>query len=404
MLNRGQQKVFSDALQWFKRGNEQTFEISGPPGSGKTFLINKIIDSLGIDRDRIAPIAYTGAAAINMRTKGMYNATTCYSKLYRCVETYKKDKDGNIIMDPIFNKPKMEYSFIEKERLDDVDLIIADEAPMIPPHMREVIDRKGLPVIAAGDLDQLPPISGKPGYLNDPSKVHILDEIMRQNADNAIIVLSQRAKNNLPIHNGWYGNVLVIYDDELTDDMIKRSQIIICGKNETRDVYTNHIRHNILKCNSTLPAFGERVVCRKNNWTREIDGISLTNGLLGNVINYPDPSTINLSNKTFMMSFKPDLGPSPFLDLICDMKYFTAPHSVKQQLKMSPYSVGDKFEFGYAITTHMSQGSEFNNGIYIEEFLRSDINNKLNYVGLTRFRNFCIYVKRRPKTYYRGYR
>ena len=44
-------------------------------------------------------------------------------------------------------------------------------------------------------------------------------------------------------------------------------------------------------------------------------------------------------------------------------------------MKNSPYSFGNKFEFGYAITTHMSQGSEFNNGIYFEEFLNRNINN-----------------------------
>ena len=72
----------------------------------------------------------------------------------------------------------------------------------------------------------------------------------------------------------------------------------------------------------------------------------------------------------------------------------------RDALLETKFSKGNKFEFGYAITTHMSQGSEFNNGIYIEEYLNPSINNKLNYVGLTRFKNFCIYVKHRPKKYY----
>lgn len=36
-LNASQQKVFNDAIDWWRRGTEQTFEISGPPGSGKSF-------------------------------------------------------------------------------------------------------------------------------------------------------------------------------------------------------------------------------------------------------------------------------------------------------------------------------------------------------------------------------
>lgn len=400
VLNNDQSKVYYEALDWYRKGNQQTFEISGPPGSGKTFLINYIIDALGIDRSRIAPMSYTGAAAINMRVKGMHNARTCYSWLYNCVQTVVLDKDGNEVIDPIFNKPKTRIQFIEKPRLDDIDLILVDEAGSVPPDIRKVIDNKGLPVIAAGDLDQLPPIEGKPGYLDNPYKVHVINEIMRQNANNSIIVLSQRAKKGLPIYNGFYGNVLVIYDDELTDDMIRNSSILICGKNNTRDYYTNYIRHQLLGYNSTLPLYGERVVCRKNNWTIESNGINLTNGLLGNVISFPDPSSIDRKKNTYMMDFKPDLGDLPFDNLECDYKYLISPHNIRNQLKNSPYSFGNKFEFGYAITTHMSQGSEFNNGIYIEEYLNPSINNKLNYVGLTRFKNFCIYVKHRPKKYY----
>ena len=400
VLNDGQSRVYYEALDWYKKGNDQTFEISGPPGSGKTFLINYIIDSLGIDRNRIAPMSYTGAAAINMRTKGMFNARTCYSWLYRCVEQVVLDSNGKEVMDPIFNKPKTRLSFLEKPFLENIDMILVDEAGSVPPDIRKVIDKKGIPVIAAGDLDQLPPISGKPGYLNDPRQVHTINEIMRQNADNSIIMLSQRAIKGQPIHHGWYGNVLVIYEDELTDDMIKQSQIIICSKNNTRENFIHHIRHDILGYNSTLPLYGERVVCRKNNWNIESNGINLTNGLLGNVINYPDASGIDPKNKTYKLNFKPDLGDLPFNDLACDYKYLVSPPNIRNDLKNSPYSIGNKFEFGYAITTHMSQGSEFNNGIYFEEYLRPDINNKLNYVGLSRFRNFCIYVKPRPKKYY----
>ncbi len=103
--------------------------------------------------------------------------------------------------------------------------------------------------------------------------------------------------------------------------MIRQSQIIICSKNNTRENFIHHIRHDILGYNSTLPLYGERVVCRKNNWNIESNGINLTNGLLGNVINYPDASGIDPKNKTYKLNFKPDLGDLPFNDLACDYKY-----------------------------------------------------------------------------------
>ena len=42
-----------------------------------------------------------------------------------------------------------------------------------------------------------------------------------------------------------------------------------------------------------LPKYGERVICRKNNWDISIDGIALANGLAGHVVNNPDPSSFN---------------------------------------------------------------------------------------------------------------
>lgn len=401
MLSRSQQKVFDEAIKWWKNKEDQTFEISGPPGSGKSYLVNQIISALGISSNRVAPMAYTGTAAINMRTKGMLNAKTIYSWCYQCVRDPVYDEHGKIVIDPVFNVPKTIFKFIPKTNLNDIDIIVVDEAGSVPPDMRKVIDKLGLPVIAAGDLDQLPPIFGNPGYLNYEEDVHQLTEIVRQSSNNTIIQFSQLALNGKDIPLGQHGNVLVIYEDQITDKMIADSSIIICSKNTTRSKYIDHIRGDMLKYNSTIPMHGERVVCRKNNWDIESGGINLTNGLLGNVIDYPSVSTLDKARKTFRMSFKPDLNNSIFQNLEVDYRFLNSnDQKEKNAIKMSDRSFGDKFEYGYAITTHMSQGSEFNNGIYIEEYLNKDINNNLNYVGLTRFKNNCIYAKRRPRKYW----
>ena len=74
MLNDGQRYIFDEAMKFRKRGNEKVFHISGPPGTGKTYLMNTIADAYGLPQDKVACMAYTGAAAINMRIKGMINA------------------------------------------------------------------------------------------------------------------------------------------------------------------------------------------------------------------------------------------------------------------------------------------------------------------------------------------
>lgn len=400
--NKGQEQLAKDACYWWRTKYTQTFEISGPPGCGKTFIVNLIIDMLGIDRMRIAPMAYTGSAAINMRTKGMTNAGTIFSWLYDFQETPTLGLDGVPILDPVFNKPKTSIKFIPKTSLPGIDLIIVDEAGMVPEDMRAVIDSMGIPVIAMGDIDQLPPITGRPGYLTNPDTIHFLTEIMRQNEGNTIIQFSQMLIKGQSIPIGRYRNVDVIYEDQLTDNMIANNQIVICGKNKTRDEFINHIRHDMLGFHGEFPHYGERLVCRRNNWNIESGGISLTNGLLGSCISRPDMSVFDKTDMTFKMDFKPDINNSAdyFKAIDIDYRFLNGDKAVRDAILATKFSKGNKFEYGYAITTHMSQGAEFGNGIYIEEYLDKSINNNLNYVGITRFRNHCIYVKRRSKRYY----
>ena len=221
---------------------------------------------------------------------------------------------------------------------------------------------------------------------------------MRQAEGSALLYLAERARKGLPIHEGFYGDVLVINEDDLTDQMIANSDIVISAKNATRDYINNRVRRDILGIKTDLPAYGERMVCRKNNWNIELDGINLTNGLIGTVMNHPGVG--GFDGKTYKIDFKPTLLDSYYPSLSCDYEYLIANHKQKQMLKNNRYNVGEKLEFAYCITCHMSQGAQFNNGIYLEEFMGKDIQNNLNYVGITRFSNSMIYVKKKRKKYY----
>lgn len=396
MLNRGQTEIVNEAIKWYRQGNEQVFQIQGPPGTGKSVTLNAIIDALGLDRERVAPMSFIGAAAINMRVKGFYNAKTIHSWLYHPVEEELRDEHGRLVMDTYFNKPKKVLRF-EPKPLNDIDLMVMDEAYATPYSMKAEIESRDKPIIAAGDRDQLSPVKDYPAYLVD-GKIHYLTEIMRQAEGSAIIYLSQRINNHLPIHKGWYGNVLVIDRDELTDEMIMLSDVVICGKNDTRDEMNKYIREGLLRKTTATPTFGERMVCRKNNFNVEVDGISLANGLMGSVVNTVDPSCYD--GKHYIIDFRPDLLNNYFRRIHCDYAYLLANNKDRQLIKMDKFSKGEKFEYAYAITAHISQGSEWNKGIYLEEFLSPDINTRLSYVGLTRFRQRCIFVKRKQRKYY----
>lgn len=370
--------------------------MPGSAGTGKSVVLNAILEALDIPLHRVCAMAYTGAAAIIMRLKGLYNAKTIHSALFNPVERYKLDSNGNIIMNTYFNRPEFELAF-ESKPLDNVDLILIDEAGMVPASLKREIESRGKKIIAAGDLSQLPPIFGESAYLNS-GKVLELTQIMRQNEDSAILYLADRARRGLPINTGYYGDCLVIDEDDLTDQMLMSSDIILCGRNKTREKFNNKLRHDIYGINSQLPIYGEKLICRKNNWKVSVDGINLANGLIGNVVN--NPSVEGFNGNSFTLSFLPNMLNTPFIGLDCDYDYLIAPPDKKDMIKNNKYNKSEKFEYAYAISTHLSQGNQFRQGIYYEEYLNKDIQNNLNYTAITRFQKSMIYVKKRKKVFF----
>lgn len=394
-----QEKIIQDGVEWFKNSSEQTFEFAGEAGTGKSVCLNEIVRRLRLSPNEYMPMAYTGQASIVMRLKGFQFARSIHSSLYEFKEIYKKF-DGLDSVDLQFNSPKKEMVFQPKPPQaipSYVSLFIIDEGYMVPKQMRSVIESFGKKVLVAGDDGQLPPVSGEPAYCVNYG-VHRLTDLMRQALDSPIIYISQRARKGLPIHCGMYGkNVLVIEDKDLCPELIALPQAIVCGTNATRDMLNNYIRQSIKNINSDLPVYGERMICRDNNWAIERDNISLANGLVGTVVN--SPGVYGFDGNTFNIDFVPDLCGSVFDGLQVDYNYFKAPWQERKGMKFNRWSSGEKFEFAYALTSYLTQGAEYHTAMYIEEFLRSNIQNQLNYSSVTRAKQNLIYVKKSKQFY-----
>lgn len=397
-----QEKVINQAIVWFNQESEQVFEISGGAGTGKSVVIHEIIRRLGLTTMDFLSCAYTGAAAIVMRLKGLTNARSIHSTFYHLIEV-KQDITNEKNINTTFNTQKVQYDFVPLPVgyiSDDIKLIVIDEAYMVPQNMKYHILKHGIKVLVCGDAQQLPPIGGEPAFLTG-SNIHWLTQIMRQNQNNPIIYLANRAIKGEPIHCGYYSpNVMVIDENDLTKEMVLKVGNIICGTNKTRDMFNNRIRQ-LLGKQSPSPTFGDRVICRKNDWTIENDNISLANGLQGYIVSPVDASHFHKKNKNlFYMDFLPDLLPTPFYNLDVNYRYITSDYYNRNKIKDDKFiGNGELFEYAYAITTHLSQGSEYPAGIFYEEFLRPELQNSLVYTGITRFKQYMIYVKQSRKYY-----
>ena len=187
-LNKKQAEIVMKAVDWFFNSSEQVFQFSGGPGTGKSVVLNCIVNEISNKRRiNIAPMAYTGAASIVMRMKGFPTAKTIHASLYECVEEEIRDDFGNVVKDKYFNVPMKRLTFRPNiEYMQYKDLIIIDEAGMVPMEMKNDLLNTGKKILVAGDIFQLPPISGTAAFLTT-GKVEVLTEIMRQAEGSSIV-------------------------------------------------------------------------------------------------------------------------------------------------------------------------------------------------------------------------
>jgi len=290
---------------------------------------------------------------------------------------------------------------------------------------------------------QLPPVGDNSGVnLLDTPDI-LLTEIMRQEEGNGIIQLSMLARNGKQIPYGNYNNdAYVLSKDELTEKLLLMPDQVICGKNDTRHIFNNHIR-KLLGYTSKIPTKNDKLICTKNNWNEIIEDTPLINGLIG-FVNNIDLNLIDWVGKRFRFDFKPDFTDEYFDNIFGDLTAFLNKQDILDELNTKNifskkidddkeddllffneeeynnrllqdlyndlnddlereiYSFEDdrykkkseKFDFGYAITAHKSQGSEFPKVlVYAERMGNNDYYNKWLYTSVTRASKKLVLLK-----------
>ena len=165
--NNEQKLIIEEAVNHVKHpSSEQIYQYSGAAGTGKTAVLKEIIRRIGIPLSRIATMAYIGQAANVMRTRGISNARTAHSWLYELKEVSVLDQNGKPVMDEVFNKPKVRMEFVPRD-LTGIEYVIVDESYTFPLRMKQDVMNLGVPIIATGDVNQLPPVMDKPACLVD---------------------------------------------------------------------------------------------------------------------------------------------------------------------------------------------------------------------------------------------
>ena len=362
-LTKKQEEGLQIALDRHRAGEKYTV-ISGYAGTGKSTLVRFIIDALDVDQNKVAYATYTGKAAEVLRKKGNPNAMTLHKLLYDSIPR----QGGGFIRIP---KKMLEYK-----------IIVVDEVSMVPKSMIDMLLNHKVYVIFLGDPFQLPQIDKKETHtLLD--KPHIfLDQVMRQAAESEIIQLTMKIRNgeDIPFMHGK--EVIVAPKAELVTGHLTWADIIICATNKTRH-NMNRQKRELLGYSGVLQT-GERIIVKRNYWEDcDEDGNALVNGTVGTVANPYEsfvriPSYVKNDRRDLPLVgciFTPDGGKS-FDTFEIDKDYLLKEEPcvdwrVSYQLGKLKPKIGDilpkQATYGYALTCHAAQGSEFDKVLVIEE-------------------------------------
>ncbi len=333
--------------QWLSnRSGPQVFRLFGYAGTGKTTLAKHLVEDVS---GRVLYAAFTGKASLVLRKKGCVNASTIHSLIYTPVE----DPETHVIY----------YVLNPNSPVAGAGLVVVDEVSMVGEELARDLLSFGTKILVLGDPAQLPPVKGEGYFINAKPDV-MLTEVHRQAADNPIIRLSMDIREGRGLTPGRYGDSRIVRRSAVGTDemreMVLAADQLLCGLNKTRHAYNARIREiRGLQGNEKPwhPVAGDRLICLRNDREKHI-----FNGGL-----WEASSTICAG------------GPANFLEI--RIKSLDEEHRLSIDVKTpEAYFNGcekdldwriqrscDEFTFGWAITCHKAQGSQWDNPLIFDE-------------------------------------
>ena len=325
-------------LKWFRSGpgRKPFFYLAGYAGTGKTTIAKSIARSISGD---VLFAAFTGKAAVVMRTKGCENASTIHSLIYKSEE----DDNGIITYSLNFDSP-----------LQEADLIIIDECSMVGEELGKDLLRFNTPVLVLGDPAQLPPVGGE-GFFTSGEPDFLLTEIHRQAESNPIIAMSMAVRHEMTIPFGWYGESRIVRAEDFDSNEMTDFDQVICGTNKTR-MWKNQQIRKLRGFDDAIPMLGERLVCLKNDRK-----YGLLNGGLWDVIAMKK----RYANATSLVVEPVDEGikKNPVQVYVHDLFW----EGKEQELDWRERKRFNEFTYGYALSCHKAQGSQWDNLLVFDE-------------------------------------
>ncbi len=377
-LTPAQARVVDQVRDWIRTGTDQSFSLAGYAGTGKTTLIRWLVEAANEKVHCCTPTGKAAAVLESKMPKGT-KVSTIHSFLYQPLEIREQDVEiARKVADELkvqagsdtrfraeyvaalHRLKKLEKMFDEKQCdfIDRADpnfapFVIVDEASMVNAGMEADLRRCAGKILFVGDPGQLPPVEGTEFFgRNQPNAM--LEEIHRQAADSTILRLATSIRLGERF-TGWDDQCTLVHGLDAAE--LAEADQVITGKNVTRR-RLNVTHRRWVGYEGTYPQVSERIMCLRND-----NGRGLVNGIGGIASTSAELDSfgdlrVNVAYEG--RSFK-NLVIDPFPFMLYD-----DPQLSRRQFQ----SDGNQFDFGYAITVHKAQGSEWPHVVVWDDKMR----------------------------------
>jgi 5-methylcytosine-specific restriction enzyme A len=313
--------------------SNESWLINGPPGAGKTTLINKIKEYLTNNNKVYKCLAPTNLAAL------LIDGTTVHK--FAC-------------------KLKKLTKFMETQ----LDYIFVDEVSMLHSNFYKILmiikQLKNCNIIVSGDFNQLDVIGDLHKY--DYKNSSILKELCDHNNIN---LQTCRRSNDKLFNLIQFDNINNLTPDDFKSDIKIDNDINICWTNNTRKKINSKYMDAAYKKAKT----SNYITLKKLEYDDNSQDVILVNKtpLIAKVNN----GNLKLINNERYIIKKVD---NKAKEIIIK--------NDRNEIKIKADEFQKLFRIGYAFTTHSAQGMSIDKPYTIHEFNRMD--KKLKYVALSR--------------------
>ncbi len=361
-----QDNAIREVREWLADPNgAQIFRLFGYAGTGKTTLAKELAGSV---KGKVLFATFTGKASLVLRSKGCKDASTIHSLIYK-VEANDRTGEANFILNP-------------DSDLAGAELLIVDEVSMVGAELANDLLSFKKRILVLGDPAQLPPVRDEGFFINAEPDV-MLTEVHRQAQDNPIIAMSMAIREGRRLEPGQFGSSLIARRSALSMDrcgeLVMQADQVICGLNRSRVGFSRRIRQMkglVGAAEPWHPTTGDRLICLRNKRQAALfngsiwnaDEVKVTEGASG--LPHIEAEITSLDEQR-----------DPITARILPGFFNGSEHSYDWRVKRE----FEEFTFGWAITCHKSQGSQWNSvTVFDESGAFRDDARKWLYTAVTR--------------------